>query len=432
MARPPDLRYAKGPTGHIAYQVFGEGPIDILPSWGMTASIQSYWDLPAAVRTFERLGQIGRLILFDRRGIGASDPGAPGHDVEAAFAEDASTVMDHAGADRVTVLGTNVLPVPFAVAVPDRVVQVVLVNPALHAREFKSATGADTLNDALWGDVDPLIRSIAPSAVDDRTFLDWYLRAGPQGASPSVAEHYWEWLLSFDVTDQVSRLRAPVTVVAGTTSPILPVEACRRFVDRCPDARLTEIPFGDVVPFTPAWPRALTAIEEAVTGRHVDVPLTRQLLTVVFTDLVASTARANEVGDERWRALLDRHDHLCARSVDHHGGALVKSTGDGHVSTFSSPTAAVRCAHDLVAALGEADLPARAGVHLGEVEVRGDDIGGVAVNLAARVCDVADSGSVFVTDAVRQATLGGLLDYEPTGTHELKGIPGSWALSRLT
>lgn len=435
--KAPPLQYAPGPAGHVAYQTLGTGPVDIVlcPVW--TGPIQLLWEEPSVAHSLRRLATGRRLIVFDRCGVGASDPEDLSLDVGDAWARDEIAVLDHLGVQGAIAVSwnqTDSVQIRVSLDRPDLLSRMVLVNAPLSPLPTVDDVSEDVESN-MWGETDTYLDIHAPSAIGDVAWIEWFDRCGRQGTGPRAAERFWHWLLANDPSALVDRISVPVDLVNADRGSAFDrrypgaVERSATAAARLGlEARIVDS--ADTVCFSPQMSKFVDMIEQVLEpGRTRTTD--RLLQAVCFTDIVSSTQRAAEFGDDAWRALLDRHDALCGEHVARNGGRLVKSTGDGHLSVFASPTHAVECARDLLADLDAAGLSSRAGIHLGEVEIRGDDVGGVAVHLASRVCGAALDGELWVSDTVRQTTLGGSARFEAAGVHTLKGIDGEWALHRV-
>lgn len=430
---PGPVAYAPSDQGYVAHQVTGSsGPfVVLLPT--STASFESWWELPSARSFLERLAEHCRVVLLDRRGTGPSDPLGPDEHPDATtHAADVVAVIEHLDARDVVIVGESYDGGPTALltaaVVPDRIGRVVTLNLPLAPITPEIDLDTDELIETiLWGgDHLPADLELVPSVADDEAYAAWAERAG-RATGPAVARGMWEAMLGYDLTDVAPDVTVPVTVVdtGHWTAPSIGVAA---LVETLPDATRIAIQRADSIMFLGDTEELLDHLLVLVTGEHQPAPVTRQLLAVLVSDLVGSTERAAELGDDAWRALLDTHDTTSARIVGEHGGRLVKQTGDGVLATFPLPSRAVAAASALVARLAGLDLPTRAGVHVGEVELRDGDVGGLAVHVAARVAATATAGEVLVSDTVRATTLGSDHDVVATGLHELKGVPGQWLL----
>ena len=433
---PGPIAYAPSDRGYVAHQVTGDrGPyLVLLPT--TTASFEAFWELPAARRFLTRLAAYCRVVLLDRRGTGSSDPLQADERPDAVtHACDVAAVLDHLDANAAVVVGESYDGGPTAlhtaVLVPERLARVVTLNLGLTPVTDELGISTDeVIETILWGgDHLPSDLDLTPTVADDPAYQAWAERAG-RATGPAVARAMWESMLGFDLSDVVGDVAVPV-VVLDTDHWSAPSVSVAALVQALPDVSTLAVPRADTIMFLGDTEDLLGQLLLLATGEHQPTPTTRQLLAVLVSDLVGSTERAADLGDEAWRDLLDVHDRLVTGAVDAHGGQVVKLTGDGVLATFPLASRAVAAARDLVDRLADADLPARAGVHVGEVELRRDDVGGLAVHIAARVAGVADAGVVLVSDAVRATTLGADHDLVAVGLHDLRGVPGQWLLWEL-
>jgi class 3 adenylate cyclase len=439
----PPIRYTKRRDAHIAYQVVGDGPPGAIVFMTGTAPIESLWELPTAVDFLEHIGSVTGLVLFDRMGIGSSDPlGA-----EAAFsserhAADAAEVLDQLGAEAAVAIGLGIsgaAAICLAADRPSLVSKLVLFNTTarfLVADDY--LIGDDPRHNDLrtdtviWGESDPFLEVMAPSARSDSLYRNWHEQAGRRGASPAVAEALLKSMFEVDIRDRLGEITVPTLILHSSGNQITPMDQAEYLASRIAAARLVELESSDVLPFVGEFHRVAEEIEEFITGvRRGPLP-TQRLAVMMFTDIVNSTARASDLGDHQWRETMDRYDRTVDMVVRRFGGVVVKSTGDGSLVTFDTPSAALRAGAELLEAIeSDLGLTLRAGVHLGEIESRGSDVTGLAVNVAARVADLAGPGEIWVSESTRRATLGSDQAFEPVGVHTLKGIPDSWEICRL-
>jgi class 3 adenylate cyclase len=446
----PQTRYATAPDGGaIAYQVVGENKggadIDIVFLSDWTSAIDIIWEEPRVDRFFRRLASLGRLILFDKRGSGASDDAGYGmENFTAATVEqgvdDLWAVMDTVGSSEATLVGNRFggWPVILAAAThPERVGRVVLQD--CYAR----GTPAEGYPFG-WeeGEIEFVRRSLheywgrgvsltaqGPSFVGDRALRRWVGRLERLSLRRESQLTSWDHLSEVDVRAAVELIRSETLVIHHTDNPYEDPGHGRWLADHIDGAEHVELDGGDTWYFLDD--RVLDAIMRFLApDRHRDADSVddRVLAAVVFTDLVSSTERAAELGDARWREVLDTHDRVTGRRVAEHRGTLVKRTGDGIVATFDGPARAVRCAAAIERELARMGIASRSGVHVGEIELRGDDIGGISVHLAARVMGQAGAGEVVVSRTVKDLTGGSGLAFEARGAHQLKGIPDPWDL----
>src|SRR6266545_7205998 len=400
-AAQPETRYARLGGDRIAYQVLGQGPPDLVFTMGSFSHVDVAWEDPQIALFLRRLASFSRLLRFDRRGTGASDP-LPADPLPPweAYAEELVAVLDAAGVERAALLtaGPEAGPMAlfFAGTRPDRTSALIIADATaryLAADDYPIGVPPDIAEtvvaraEELWG-TETNLRTSAPARAGDERFLRWSARLQRAIASPGVVRAYLQALLEVDVRPILPLIQAPTLVLHHTDFRFLPVAHGRYLAEHIPGARLVELP-GDM----PLWweqPDAVAElVEEFLVGARRSVEPTRVLATVLFTDIVGSTRRAAEQGDRRWRELLDTHDQLAGRLVDRWGGRLVKTTGDGVLATFEGPGRALGCVTALRDELAEISVQIRAGLHTGEVELRGDDVGGIAIHIAARIMAAA-------------------------------------------
>lgn len=442
------VAYADSNGAYIAYQVVGDGPRDLLVIMDGFVPVDTMDDEPRVARSMARLNSFARLVRFDRRGVGLSDPVSPQDPPTLEqWVEDAIAVLDAAGSDRAIVLAAcEVSAVAMLVAAthPDRVESLVLVNPyarAMVADDYPDGIPEAVLDELLHdmtdprpastdGDaVDDFLAVAVPSAAGDPHFRAWWEDAGRRGASPATARALAELQMRSDVRPALPTIQAPTLVVHFTDEPFIPLALGRYVADRVAGATWVEVPGED--DFWWASHHAadvLDEIEEFVTGARGVAPTNRVLASVLFTDIVASTERAHALGDAEWRTLLDRHDETVRRQLERFHGREVKTTGDGFMATFDGPAKAVECACAIRDAARQLGIEVRGGVHTGEIELRGDDIAGMGVHIAARVAALAEPSSVWVSRTVTDLVIGSGITFADRGEHTLKGVPGTWAL----
>jgi class 3 adenylate cyclase len=390
----------------------------------------------------ERLTSFARVITFDRRGAGLSDPllGAPTLEEQM---DDVLAVMDAAGSERAAIAGTlegGPMAALFAATYPERTTALVLYSTfarATWAPDYDWAWTSEERNVrvaelvAHWGE-GLVAGSVAQSLAGDSDFLDWAGRLERLAASPATAKRIFDLMGEFDLRDVLPSIRVPTLVMHRRGDTVLMPEHSRYIASRIPGARLVELE-GDDNMFSVGDSEAIFGeIEEFLTGTRVEREPDRMLATVLFTDIVDSTRRAAEMGDRSWRYLLERHDELFRRALDRHRGREVKRTGDGFLATFDGPARAIRCASSVSAAMGSLGLEVRAGLHTGELEVMDSDLGGLAVHIAARVLDRAGPAEVLVSSTVRDLVVGSGIGFADRGAHELRGVPGEWRLYAVT
>jgi class 3 adenylate cyclase/pimeloyl-ACP methyl ester carboxylesterase len=432
------VSYARNGDVSIAYTVAGEGETDLLVLGGFVSHVEILSTLPLAERFWDRLCSFARVILFDKRGMGMSDRDAGAYTLENVV-DDALAVLDAVGVERAAVLGVSeggAAATMLAAAHPDRVSA--MVQWGTFARltrapdypeglPFGVVQGfwADML--AKWGDA-ASIEVWAPSIAGDPELRAWWARLLRNGGSPGTAKAIGLAYEHLDVRALLPAVQAPTLVAFRAGDLMVPAALSRTVAEFIPGARSLEVPGEDHL-WIVDHDAFVDATEEFLTGRPAAVRRDRVLATVLFTDVVGSTERAAELGDRSWHALLERHERRCRQEVERHRGRLVKSIGDGLLTTFDGPGRAVRAAlamRDSAAALG---LEIRAGVHTGECELFGEhDIAGMAVNIAARIEAAAAASEIVVSGTVKDLVVGSGLEFADRGPHALKGVPGEWPL----
>jgi pimeloyl-ACP methyl ester carboxylesterase len=433
-------RYARSGEVNIAYQVVGEGPLDLVFVSGWVSNLDLMWEEPSFARFLRRLASFSRLILFDKRGTGLSDR-VPDDDLPTLEArmDDVRAVLDAVGAERAALLGHSEggpMCLLFAATYPERTVALVLIGT--YARRlvgdgypFGAAPQAyeaflQEIADGWGGPVG--LEGRAPSLVDDERFRTWWSDYLRMSASPGAALALTRMNGDIDVRPALETIAVPTLVVHRTGDRSLPVEGARYLADRIRGARLAELPGDDHLPFVGDQDAILDEIEEFLTGVRRGVETDRVLATVLFTDIVGSTDRAVQLGDRAWRDLLDSHHLAVRRELDRWRGTEVDTVGDGFLATFDGPARAIRCACAIRDAVRRLGLEVRAGLHTGECEVQGDTVAGIAVHIGARVSALAGAGEVLVSSTVKDLVAGSGIEFDERGEQELKGVPGRWRL----
>jgi class 3 adenylate cyclase len=437
MPTTPTTQYAKSGDASIAYQVIGEGPVNLVSIGGPVSHLDVEWENPMAERAYERLASFTRLVRFDRRGTGLSDPVEHPPTLEQQM-DDLCAVMDAAGLEQTALWGGSDvgLAAMFAGTYPERVTALILWGVAARGEDVVTPELGEQLLDALehYGE-GGFVRLYAPSRVGDEQFEEWWGRYVRAAASPGMARKVLELFRQSDLTDILPTIQAPTLVQHCTGDRVVPVELGRNLASRIPDAKFMETPGIDNYPWTGNWERdvepILDAVEEFLTGERRSHEPDRVLSTVLFTDIVGSTERAATLGDRRWRELLGKHDAIVREQLERWRGREVKTVGDGFLATFDGPARAVRCAASIVDAVESVGVRVRAGVHTGECELIGDDVGGIAVHIGARVTDLAREGEVLASGTVKDLVAGSGLSFGERGEHELRGVPGEWRLFAL-
>ncbi len=434
----PETRYAKSGDTHIAYQVLGDGPIDLVyvPSW--ISQVEQLWEEPSLVRFMERLLTFSRLILFDRRGTGLSDPVVGAATLEERM-DDVRAVLDAVGSERAALFGFSEggpMSALFAATYPARTSALILYGTTpreMWAPDFPLGRGTAeresfyTMMLRDWGS-GAGIEVLAPSAVDDEAFRRWLGRLERLAASPGSARRIISAIEETDVRQILPTISVPTLVLHRSGDLMVPVEIGRYVASLIPHAKYVELPGDDHLPVPGDSDQILDEIEEFLTGMRQDHEPDRILATILFTDIVGSTERAGELGDRRWRDLLESHYEVVRKELSRFRGTEVKTIGDGFLATFDGPARAIRCADAILQATRPLGIELRAGLHTGECEMMEGDIGGLAVHIAARVSGLAGPGEVLVSRTVADLVAGSDLKFTDRGTHTLKGIRGKWQL----
>ena len=432
MFEVPETRYVKSGDVNIAYQVVGDGPFDLIHVPAFVSNLELQWEDPAERRYFERLASFCRLIMFDKRGTGLSDR-VPVATLEERM-DDLHAVMDDVGSQRAAVFGSSeggALSVLFTTTYPDRVSALVLYGayPRLvWAPDYPEGIPEDASAGLVqhieenWGSGQVLL---AQNRVDDLAWRKAHARWERLSASPGAAVAIMEMIFQIDVRHLLPAIRVP-TLVVYRTADMAHAAGSRYLGAQIPGAKVVELLGSDYFPYLGDQDAILDEVEEFLTGvRPVPAP-DRALATVLFTDIVSSTERAAALGDDAWTRTLDRHDALVAREVERHRGRRINTTGDGMLATFDGPGRAVRCAQAIREKVRSLGIEVRAGLHTGEIELRGADIGGIAVHIGQRVCALAGSGEVLVSSTVKDLVAGSGIAFADRGSHVLKGLPDEW------
>jgi class 3 adenylate cyclase len=441
----PETRYADSGGASIAYQVAGDGPIDVLFLPGWISQIEQLWEAPAMRRFLERLTSFGRVILFDSRGTGLSERVLDAYTLEQEAA-DVIAVLDAAQSERTalfTYAAGGLVAAMLAVEQPQRVGALVMYASIARvswapdydwAMTPEQRVEAAANNTATWGEQDSeLVARLAPSAIGDPTLVAWFARTQRLAASPREARTIAAATLGLDVRHLLPEIRVPTLVMHRPAEQVWDVRHSKYLAEHIPGARYMELEGADSFPFLGDSDAIVEEVEEFLTGGRSGGELARALLTVMFTDIVDATALAARLGDARWRDVLARHDRDVRRELARFHGREVKTVGDGFLATFDGPPSrALRCALAITRAARELDLEVRVGVHTGECELIGDDVGGMAVHIASRVSGLATASEVLVSGTVYGTVVGGPFVFEDRGFHELKGVPGRWPLFALS
>ena len=440
----PQTRYARTADGvHIAYQVHGDAPIDLVIALGWMTNVEALWEVPSQARFLNRLASSSRLILFDKRGVGLSDrvPESQLPSLEARM-DDLRAVMDAAASERAVVFGISEggpMAMLFAATYPERTRGLLLFGTVADL-----TSGRDVENwpieldriERLWGTEEYArltLRELgAPSLADDERMVTWLASYTRRAASPSAAIALERMNHLMDASDILHAIHVPTLVIGRTGDPTFPIEDVQRTAEGIPGARFVELPGQDHLLFFGDTEPLLVEIEHFLKEiRDDEAELDRVLATVLFTDIVGSTERAAALGDREWRVLRDSHHARIRSNLGRFRGREVNTAGDGFFATFDGPIRAVRCAATAVAAVRDLGIQIRAGLHTGEVELDGPDVRGIAVHIGARVASLAGPSEVLVTSTVKDLVAGAALEFEDRGEHKLKGVPGAWRLYRV-
>ncbi|MFP3882637.1 MAG: alpha/beta fold hydrolase [Actinomycetota bacterium] len=439
----PETLFVESPKGVIGYQVFGRSSPDIVFITAWMTNVDLYWDEPSAIRYLDRLGEFGRVFLIDKRGSGVSDnPTTRGYiDPVEDTLDDVSVVLDAENSQEAILIGDTeggMLACILAATYPKRFPTLILVNSyARFARAPDYPIGApphvvEAYSEgwkASFGRDATTLELTAPTAARDPRFWAWYPWFQRQSMAPSVARKAVEWIAETDVRSVLPAIQAQTLVIQRREARFHRREFGEYLAEHIPGAELQLIDGPDTLPFHAGDPtETLDAIEAFVTGRHTPVQTNRMLATVLFSDIVGSTSLASESGDNRWLDAREEHNRIVRLQLERFRGKEVNTTGDGFVAMFDGPLRAIQCAQVMVNELRKIGLEIRVGIHTGEVEVRDDDIGGVAVHIGARVMAAASSGGIMASGTVKDLVIGSNMEFADCGTFELKGVPGSWNL----
>jgi class 3 adenylate cyclase len=440
-AETPTTRYARSGEFSIAYQVVGEGELDLVYVPGFASHLEVFWEEPRYSRFLRRLSSFSRLILLDRLGTGLSDRLPPGEvsTLEQRM-DDIVAVMEAVGSDRAALLGWSEGAIPcatFAATYPDRATALVMYGGfprILASDDYPWGTPAELYDEwakaieEMWGQSGEPIRFWAPSVADDEEARQWFARWNRLAASPGAARALWLAMRETDVTGILPSVAVPTLLIHRTGDTLVSVEWSRYMAERIPGAKLVELPGEDHLWWFGDQDAIVDEVEEFLTGARSAREPYRVLATVLFTDIVGSTERAAELGDRRWRELLEGHGAIVRREVERHRGREVKTTGDGVLVTFDGPARAIRCATAIAEGVRSLGIEIRAGLHTGGCEQMNGDVGGIAVHTGARVSAKAAPGEVLVSQTVKDLVAGSGIEFADRGSHALKGVPGEWRL----
>ena len=439
--RMPITRYARSGDVNIAYQVAGDGPRDVVYVPGWVSNVEVMWEDPGLARFLSRIASFSRLIVFDKRGTGLSDPVPAEHlpSLEVRM-DDLRAVMDAAGSTSATLFGHSeggVLCVLFAGTYPDRTDGLILTGSPVKRLRSEDYPWAPTWEERVaesesiertWGDPQGIDEHYAPSRAGDEAFRNWISRYLRLSASPKAAARLHMMNTTMDVSTLLPAIRVPTLLLYRVDDPDVNVEEGRYIAARIPDAKLVELPGADHFFWAGDAEPLLQEIEEFVTGHRTAAEPDRVVATAVFTDIVDSTDLAASLGDRAWRDLLQRHDHAIRGELVKWRGDEVKTTGDGFLATFDGPARAIRCAQAISRAIRPLGIEVRCGLHTGEMEILQGDVAGLGVHIAARVLALASPSEVLVSRTVKDLVAGSGVAFEGRGPHALKGVPDEWEI----
>jgi class 3 adenylate cyclase len=435
----PKTCYARNGDARIAYQVIGEGPLDLMMVPGFVSNVEYLWELPRVPAVLERLASFARVITWDKRGTGLSDPVQHLPPLEERM-DDMLAVLDAAGSRQAALFGVSEggpLSILFTATHPRRVTALALYGAAPRLTWDSDFTWGfrPELYDEAWREAvldgwgaGVLLEVFAPSYAEDEAMRELWGRFQRVGASPSMGLATLEALLEIDVRDVLPSVRVPTLLIHRSGDGAVPARSSRFMAERIPNAKYVELEGSDHLWFVGDVDAIFDEVEEFFTGLRRSSIKDRMLATVLFTDIVGSTRRATELGDRRWREVLREHNALVRREVERFRGREVKTVGDGFLATFDGPARAVTCADAIQERARSLGITVRAGLHTGECEVIGDDIAGVAVNIASRISALAGPDEILVSRTVTDLVYGSGLQFEDRGSAELKGVPDSWQL----
>ena len=431
---PIRTRYAKNGEINVAYQVFGEGDVDLVFVPGFISHIENYWDEPRLAQWLRRLGSFSRVIMFDKQGTGLSDRASKLPCMDDRM-DDVRAVMDAAKVEQAAVFGISEggsLATLFAASHPDRSQALILYGAFARFKSWfptqEALEGLFQYIDSAWGSGESL-PLFAPTMKDDLALKEWWGKFERLGGSPGAAKTIMRMNSQINITDILPSVKVPTLIIHRKDDVTVNVEGGRLLAERIPDAKYVELSGADHLPFVGENPnQILDEMAQFLTGGLRPIETERILATVLFTDIVDSTKLAAELGDRQWRDLLERHHSLVRGDLNRFRGHEIDTAGDGFFATFDGPARGIRCACAIRDAVSNLNITIRAGLHTGECEVMGDKVSGIAVHIGARVMKKAEPGEVLVSSTVKDLVAGSGLDFNDRGKHSLKGIPGEWRL----
>lgn len=433
----PMTRYAQSGEVSIAYQTFGEGELDVVITPGFVSNLEYYWDDARATRWLTAIGRFARVTIFDKRGTGLSDRVQELPRMETRI-DDMKAVMDAAGIQSAALFGVSEggsMAAYFAACYPERCRSLVIYGGfAKFSTWFPTQEALDQFFGYVrtqWGS-GGLIAVGAPSLANDPAAQQSIARFERSGASPSAVEALMRVNREINITEALPKVTAPTLVIHKTGDAMINVSGGRELAALIPGARLFEMPGADHLPWHDDCQVYIAEMEEFLTGSRSDDATDRSVATILFSDIVNSTRRAESLGDRAWRDLLDAHDKMVRKQLDRFKGREIKSLGDGFMSIFDSPSRAIRAAQAMRDEANRIGIELRLGMHAGEVEITDKDVRGIAVHIAARVSALAPTNGILVSSTVKELVAGSGTGFEDFGVHELKGVPDAWRLLRVS
>ena len=439
----PKTQYAKAGDTHIAYQVFGDGPIDLLWAQGWATHIEYAWESPDYARFLGKLSQFARVIFFDKRGVGMSDRDV-GYPTLEERSQDINAVLDAAGSERAAVFGASeggAISSVFAATYPERVSHLILngsracyswkpdypygLKPEERAKEIEKFSEIPDTEVDMWSDG-------APSISNDPAAVEWLNAYFRYAASPRAVAKLAQMNYDIDYRGVLSSIQAPTLIVHREGDHWCDIRHAEYLAENVPNATLRLLPGEDHIVWYGNQDEIVGEIRSFLTGDAIAAQVERVLMTIAFIDVVGSTEKVASKGDERWRSILEQLDHAVDRRLSLFGGPRVKHTGDGYLLSFRGPTRALECVTSLRMDFSRLGLQSRTGIHTGECEIRGPDLSGIAVHVAARIMAEAAPNEILVSQTVKDLSLGSQLEFSDRDTKPLRGVPGNWGLFALS
>lgn len=438
----PETRYTQSGGVNIAYQVFGDGPVDVVLVPGWFANVETAWEVTRWARFYRDIAAFARVIMFDKRGTGMSDRDGQAYALEDRM-DDVRAAMDAAGSKRAVLCGWSEggpMSLLFAATYPERTQALVIIAGyarKLEAPDYPAGVPADKYAQLIQLIENDFVKAMevgprAPSVQSDTQFQRQWLKCVRQSASPGTAVKYAKMNGEIDVRAVLSSIQVPTLIMHATGDQTVDIQNGRYLAEHISGARFVEIESDDhIVHWTDGADTVIEELRQFVTGEQREANFDRVVCTVLFTDIVDSTQLAARMGDQRWAEALQVHNETVRGALTQYGGREIKTTGDGFLAIFDGPARAVRCAAAIQSSVAPLGLTVRAGLHTGECVVTGDDIEGIAVHVAARILGVAQPGAVAVSQTVRDLVVGSELSFSDFGTHTFKGVPDPWHVYEL-